>query len=389
MEIAGDPAYRRMFEYRAIDGRVQARYVPLEWLNLRLGADYSFESHRVLYYRRFFRENDPDSGIFVGDEMDDGVTSDDVLNADLSNVGVDAEAAVRSSRLRLSGNVRVDLPGNIKPDGMAAQDLYGEQLSFRIALAARATQRISAKLIAGQAFQIPSASLLFALPGQGLGTENVIGNRTDISLADDLNPQSVVSAETQVSVGFDIGVLEASVYVQEVRDRIVFETLGLNYEATNVEDKQRSVGGELSSLVSVVGIFPYLRLGVHKIISSGGNPVLETVPFPVAHGVIGVDLPLGETPVSANAEVVHVRERGSSQANTFFNNNQPYDLDPYTEINLALGTRGFASQGEGMQTKLYVAVKNLLDDQHSEPGFTGFDLPTLGRRILFEVRQTF
>jgi iron complex outermembrane receptor protein len=383
--VDAPPLYRRRFRYRAIDARFQARLSPLRGLSVRVGGDYSIEFQRLFYYRRVEQNNS--MGV-IGEETDE-VRPSDILKADFSNIGVDGELSFRLGQsARITGNVRFDKPGDVKPDGMPSLPLYDEQLSFRVAVASKLGGNLSAKLVAGQAFQIPSAVLLFAIPSQAFGADNIIGNRTPPATRPDINPQSVRSAEAQLSMLAGPALIEVSAYGQEIQDRLAFVKIGANYEAVNLEDTQRSVGGELTGLLSLRSFFPYARLGVHRLVS-GGDDLNSTTPYPEIIGALGADFRFAEVPIAVNGEVVHYRDRGSSLTNAYFNNNIPYTLDPYTEVNLTVLTRGFYLPGETIETRMVVSARNIFDSRHSEPGFAGFDLPSPGRRILLEVRQAF
>ena len=45
--------------------------------------------------------------------------------------------------------------------------------------------------------------------------------------------------------------------------------------------------------------------------------------------------------------------------------------------------------GQSAETRLLVGVRNILNVHFSEPGYGGFDTPTLGRVFMMELRQLF
>ena len=60
----------------------------------------------------------------------------------------------------------------------------------------------------------------------------------------------------------------------------------------------------------------------------------------------------------------------------------------YVVLDAAVRTSGlrFIDHGE---TRLSIIGRNILNLQRSEPGFTGFDIPVMGRTVLIELRQFF
>jgi hypothetical protein len=56
---------------------------------------------------------------------------------------------------------------------------------------------------------------------------------------------------------------------------------------------------------------------------------------------------------------------------------------------LTLSSVGLHVLGPATETRLLLGVRNLLDTRWSEPGHAGFDIPTLGRVFVLDLRQVF
>ncbi len=83
-----------------------------------------------------------------------------------------------------------------------------------------------------------------------------------------------------------------------------------------------------------------------------------------------------------------VGERGASSSNIFINSGNSYALPAYQQFDLA-ATATFIPLGKGHETRVLFAIRNLLDEHHSEPGFGGIDIPTLGRTFQLALTQMY
>lgn len=91
---------------------------------------------------------------------------------------------------------------------------------------------------------------------------------------------------------------------------------------------------------------------------------------------------------------VHVALQVLGPRNASLTNNQLFDslslqrsyaLDPYVRADIELGTLGL-SLFDGRETAVSIAARNL-PGQHTDPGFGGVDIPSLGAQLLLRLSQ--
>lgn len=368
-----DVSFSRRFRYQALDGAAEVSSALTDGLSIKGGLDFAYEPQQVLYYTETF--NAPQGTNRSGDQLD-LIGPNDQRSVVMGNAGAYVQVSHNPiADLFLTGNVRLDLP-----------NLFPAQYSWRAAAAYRWSSALTTKLIAGRAFQAPSAVLLFGLPGFG-SSNNVIGNLTRPNTIP-LRPQVLHSLEAVASLQL-LGrlALEASVYTQQVDDRIEFAQAGPHFVAKN-QGRQQNAGLELS------GRFVYGRY----LFSLAGSVqrgvveevLVEDVPplYPNAMLVGRVNVAAPELWLNFSGSGRWVGERGASQSNVALNNDEPYALPAYATADVSVSTMGLNFLG-GAQTTLALTVRNLLDVRYSEPGFGGFDVPNLGRTAHLELRQSF
>jgi hypothetical protein len=103
--------------------------------------------------------------------------------------------------------------------------------------------------------------------------------------------------------------------------------------------------------------------------------------------VLGANLAIPEGHLNLNARVRGVGPRGSTQSNALLANGA-YELAAYAHVDASVATLGLNVLG-GSQTVVSVTVRNLLDTRENEPGFGGFDTPSMGRTMMVELKQTY
>ncbi|MGQ0503871.1 MAG: TonB-dependent receptor plug domain-containing protein [Myxococcaceae bacterium] len=371
-------AFTRNFRYQAIDGAIELMVSPFSRLTVKGGFDLSYEPQEALHYTQVYYA--PQGTISSGDRQE-LISPTDTRNFTLINPGVYLQAtsnpwaAGALSGLYLTANARVDLP-----------NLFPAQYSWRAALAYKWSESFTTKVIAGRAFQTPSGTLLYGLPGFG-SNNNVIGNRTREG-APPLNPQVVHSVELIASLQV-LGRLafEGGAFAQEVTNRIEFAQAGPHFQARN-SGQQRNIGMELRGRF-VYGRFSLQASGtlerpiIDNLIDSSAQAL-----YPNATVTGRFNLALPEVFLNLNGQARWVGERGASQSNIALNNDEQYTLPSYFTADASISTVGLNFLG-GAQTAIALTVKNLTDTRYSEPGFGGFDIPNLGRTVALELRQTF
>ena len=374
--------FKPNFSYGALTGKLEVGLAPNRALSFAAGIDAEHDRQRILYYTQVFNvavgQNQP------GDEVEVGIAPGEAHTVAVRNIGGYLKAGLvplpdRLPDLRLTGNLRADAISQ----GPVS---FPWQTSWRTAVAYRFMPALSAKLIVGRAFQVPSAVLNFARPGYGT-IGNIVGV-ANVPGADPLRPQSVTSLQAAVSARlFGNFALEGEVYYQDVKDRIEFIRYGSNYRAANQGDAKQ---------VGLAGILRFVRRPLSLYLS--GNLLRDVVDgrlsdrppsaFPGATASIGGNLDVPRWNLRVNAETRYVAARGASQANVVVNNQEPYALPSYTKTDLTLSVNPHPL-GVGTETTLMIGVRNLFDVRFSEPGYGGFDIPGIGRLVFVEARQAF
>lgn len=374
--------FKPNYSYGAVTGKLELGLAPGRPFSLAAGIDAEHDRQRILYYTQVF--NAPVGQNRPGDEVDVGIGADEPRFVTVRNLGGYVKAGLvpmpeRLPDLRLTANTRAD----VISQGPVS---FPWQTSWRAAAAYRFSPAISAKLIVGRAFQVPSAVLNFARPGYGT-IGNIVGV-ANVPGAEPLRPQSVTSLQAGLSATvFDHFALEGEAYLQEVKDRIEFIRYGANYRAANRGDT-RQVG--LTAIFRFIQRPLSLYLGGNVLRSIVGGTLSDEPPsgFPGATATLGGTFDVPRWDVRLNAETRYVAARGASQTNIVANNQESYHLPAYTKTDLTLST-GFHLFGPGTQTTLLVGVRNLFGVRFSEPGYGGFDIPGFGRLMFVEARQAF
>jgi outer membrane receptor protein involved in Fe transport len=370
------------YAYGALTGKLEVGLAPSRALSFAAGLDAEHDHERILYYTQIF--NVAVGQNQSGDQVDVGIAPNEPHTVTVSNIGGYLKAGLaplpeRLPNLRLTGNLRTDVINQ----GPVS---FPWQTSWRAAIADRFTPAISAKLIVGRAFQVPSAVLNFARPGYGT-IGNIVGV-ANVPGAEPLRPQSVTSIQTAVTARlFGDFALEGEVYYQDVKDRIEFIRYGSNYRAANQGDaKQVGLAGILRFVHQPLSVY----LGGNVLRDIVGGQLSDQPPsaFPGTTATLGGNLDLPRWNLRLNAETRYVGLRGASQANVVANNQRTYSLPAYTQTDLTLSINPRLLSA-GTQTTVMVGVRNLFDVRFSEPGYGGFDIPALGRLVFVQVRQAF
>ncbi len=373
--------YTQHLDYRAGSGTVFVAWRPLEErLSLKVGVDVEYSHEDVLYYTQTYGA---DKGEHKAGDRVDLVQEGATKRIGVSGLGAYLQATsspfLQLPNLRLSGNIRVDRIA-------FGEVLFPLQLSWRGALAYRWSDSVVTKIIAGSSFQTPSGVLLYGISGFG-ASNNVVG-ALNVPVQTSLRPQIVTNVEA-------IGVLqpaewislEIGVYYQILHNKIEFARVPISghYFARNGGER-RSVGVEPVIRLSFGWLKPYLSGGAELLLTPAAVPELAPAQYPTLMGVAGVDLELPYVNVAASVRVVG--PRGATQANILINGSVPYALPGYQSLDVAVSTRGirFFEAGE---TVARIRGTNLLNTRYDEPGFSGFDVPALGRTVQVEINQTF
>jgi iron complex outermembrane receptor protein len=382
-------AYLPRFGYQAYDGAMEVTLTFGPGFGFKVGGDFNYEPQRVLNFAQRLLDVPTGSSVPAGSVVEPSyrATDCDLYQVVSSDAAAYAQvSAVPLDHLRLTANGRVDFPNQFEP-----------QYSWRLAAAYDWSSTFATKLVAGRAFQVPSAVQLFGQPSFGT-SGNVSGSRicANASLSQTpLRPQVVNSVEAVASAQLGRYTLELSAYGQRVEDRIEFQRAGSDFKAANA-GAITSVGSELEARA----VFGPLSLGLsaHALqVLAVDEPAIVIIPdpasvgppasFPQVMAVAEAGLSFPDLHFILSTRARAVGPRGASQANSYLNN-RPYILPGYFEVDARASTLGLNFLG-GAQTSVSLVGRNLLDNRHSEPGFGGFDLPSLGRTLMVELRQSY
>jgi iron complex outermembrane receptor protein len=388
--LTGNPRYsfHPNVDYHAVNGSVAGSYSPFgELLSIRLGVDVEYVRAQSLYYTQTFLV--AENRRLPGDQVD---LIDNPEEAQQSSYDVGAFLHLNSAPIRRLPGLRLTADGRIDKIAIGAAE-YDPQFSFRAAVAYRFTPRFTAKIFTGRAFQTPSLNLLHGRPGFG-SRYNIVGNLVASGVSR-LQPQTVDTVETAFSAGlFGHLLLDGGVYLQSLDKKIEFQQTGADFVATN-QGRSISLGFELSTKFTygryaVGGWGTYVHTLSGGTTGSGSTTVQNPPPlFPSGMGVFSFDLDVPEIYLHFNVQGRVVGPRGSSQSNTALNNNVPYTLPTYGTADITISTTKLQPTGSNSDLLFLISLRNLADQRFSDPGFGGYDMPTLGRTLYFEARQIF
>jgi iron complex outermembrane receptor protein len=373
--------FKRNFGYKAVDGSFTYLINFGQKLNLRLGVDGELDREDILYYTAIF--NQAEGTRRPGDQLE-LIDADTERQQLLSDLGADLQ--VSTAPFEAAPNLRLTATGRV--DKVSYGD-FGPPLqpSWRVALTNKWGHGLYVKLIGGKAFQAPSGVLMFAQPGFG-AANNIIGNLNATGIPG-LRPQSIESAELVVyGLVASRAVLEASLFYQVLKDKIEFRSGGTDYVARNGGQTQYA-GAEAAAHFEFGPVKPFVTgAGVARVVNN--KLLLTALPaYPNLMGTAGLDVDLFGDHLHGSGRVRVVGERGGTVSNQLYNLDQPYTLRGYATVDMTLSTARLFLLGDNAETRFVVSAQDLLNQSRSEPAFGGYDVPVLGRRVLFEIRQTF
>ncbi len=374
-----DPyAHLPQYGYGALNAAASARF-DFHWIGFKVGGDFEFDQEKVLWYQ----------SVPVDPELTANTDRPSPLRQNITTGGAYASADATPfkglSGLRLTADFRLDYLSY----GAFTEPV---QYSWRAAAIYRPIDALVAKVFAGRAFQGPSGVLMFAVPGEfGFGIENnIIGSSLVRGAV--LVPQLVNSIEAAV-VGQlkDIISIEGSAFFQEIDNTITFAVGNNNLVAANSGTTQ-FVGAEGTAQLAwkriqarIAGSFTYPLASSDKNIPAGGNIPL----FPQFQLLASAGCNIPEAFLSVLAVGHIIGARGASDLNTLSNLAHFYTLPAYGDFDLVVSSRGLRFFKDAPETIFKAGMRNVLNMPHPEPGFGGYDIPSLGRSLFFELRQNF
>ena len=373
------------YNYHGMETSLQVAYTPIGNLKFLAGLDVEYSHQRVLYYTQTYLQT---QGVNrSGDEID-LIPANRPREADLYDIGAYLQVSYHADSLRFPRLSRLQITGNLRLDKIATGPFDYLEYSWRAAAAYRWSSQVVTKLIAGRAFQAPSAVLLFAEAGFGI-VNDVRGNLTTPLYIPPLRSQTINSVEAVISSQFLGHVsLEVSLYYQQLQNLIQFTQAASILFALNGSTRD-SVGVELVCNLAFGRFLTYFGGSIERAIGEGGFDTHTAAFYPFAVALAGINVDIPEARLRFSTRLRYVGTRGASQSNATLNNQVFYELPDYWDWGITVSTMKLYLFGDKLETRLLVAAKNLLGQEYFEPGFGGYDVPALGRTFTLELRQNF
>jgi outer membrane receptor protein involved in Fe transport len=367
----------RKFGYTAADGKLSVTVTPRTNLRLSGGVDVARESHDTLQYDQHYLadENGILAGTVIPIQPDNGPD-----NVTVRKIAPNLHASFDPiPSVRLSADGRVDFI-----------NLFDKQYSWRGAAGWRILPKLVVKVIGGRAFQTPSTVFLYA--HGGFGSLDIQGSR--IGNGPRLVPQVVTSYELVLNylVGENL-VINAAGYLQSISDQISMRANGTGFVAQN-QGTADSYGGELNITARLWRLEPYARISKQVFQNHptreefDPGPVVPPPLVPAFWAMAGVRANVPSPHLTFDVTWRGVGERGASTGNIFLNR-ESYALPAYYDLVDVAATGSLPTLGKGRDARVTFAVRNVLDKTHSEPGFGGIDIPSMGRIFQLGLSQAF
>ncbi|MDX9721098.1 MAG: TonB-dependent receptor [Myxococcota bacterium] len=276
--------------------------------------------------------------------------------------------------LSLHGGVRYDY-----------HNVYGSQVNGRVGAtlglwydAELELQRLGAKVIFGSAFKAPTAQLLYGVP---LSSGDILGNP-------ELDPQRIRTVETMVfSQLFAWLKLQTGISYSYLEDKAEFVRDGTNLVARNVAEVD-SLAWEASAELreKELGIDAYARfswvMGTRNLDVQGYRSALwrsDLVAYPPLILHLGAAWTMPWIPLSMHTQLSFFDATYASD-NNVLENAARYQLPARLrwDAGLRLFELGLFPESQG---SLEFRVRNILDEQSAQPGFSGIDYPSAPRQF--------
>ena len=264
-------------------------------------------------------------------------------------------------------------------------NIYGVNPSTRLGLVhAPDDSPLSLKALYGSSFKAPSALQLYTQP-MGLG--DIQGNEA-------LKAQTANTIELAAGYALpnELGEVTVNVFVNLIEGRVEFLQNGSYFlQAVNLPF-ERIVGGELDARFRISQPFQLrFSAAVARTITHDTGSYLIGLPevvnplFPAYQLHLTGDYRLPWAGLRLSGEVSYIGPRASSQSNAVVKT-EAYELPAYVYTAAAISTSGRRIFGD-RETSISFRVSNLLDTRFVEPGFSGVDVPALGRSAVLTIVQ--
>jgi iron complex outermembrane receptor protein len=264
-------------------------------------------------------------------------------------------------------------------------NLYGDQVSSRLAAVINPHKNLYFKVLYSGAFKAPSPFLLYAQP---LEAGDVVGNPH-------LRPEYVHAVEAQVTYRHPYFSISSGVAYNILQNMAEFTQQGVNKIARNLSNIDSiSWESELSFGYREL-IRGYITSELQRTIRYSGHPEeyaaslvgYSNVIYPdyiLRGGLISVQR---ELHLQISVEGDYVGPRRASDMNAL-DAGHAYSLRPYCTLGMTFSTVDLHFFEHG-GTTMSLSVRNLLNTTSADPGFGGVDYPRDGITFFMQLRQIF
>ncbi|MBN1113948.1 MAG: TonB-dependent receptor, partial [Oligoflexia bacterium] len=370
IEVGSDLYYvDRDFGYQGGKLLLESKWDVTKSLSLILGTGFLYDKENLISDLRILKYDLTNAA--AGTVLEDATTRQGTKDFCNGSAFFQTIWTAIENSLSLIGGIRLD-----------SNNIYGEQVSGRAAIVSSPTEKLSLKLLYGNAFKAPSPYLLYAVPFR---VGDVIGNP-------DLKPQYIHTIEGLTTYKLSNSLISTNLAFSILKDKAEFAQQGVNRIAINVaEVKSLSWETEITAwyhkwLKGTLG-FEY-QYAVRDSGSRGyyseltGSKNLIYPSYIIRAGASG-NIP--KLPLNASLSTMFVSSRWSSAINSI-ENSDLYELGSYLMLDMNITTVGvklFANR----ESVFGLTVRNLLNSSTPDPGFGGVDYPLAPLTVLVQWKQ--
>jgi iron complex outermembrane receptor protein len=372
IEVGSDIFYvKRRFGFQGVDGNVEAQWELPRSIRLVGGVgavvddEQQFASLHVL-------KRDISSTEKAGSILESSISPSS--HHVLWNLGAYLQGVWTpiASLLTLTAGLRYDY-----------HDIYGSQVSGRLAAVSSPRSNVHIKLLYGSAFKAPSPLLLYGVPYR---VGDVIGNPA-------LRPQYVHTVELELTYqALKWLSLRTGLAYNLLLDAAEFTLQGVNQVAVNV-GRVHALSWETRVDANWVDwLRGYLSSEVNYTVRDSGEMGYrerligdDNVLYPKAIVHAGLLGRIPRIPITVGAQVSYIGARRASEAN-ILSKGASYELPDQWLLDATISTVGLKIINNH-ELVIQLIGKNLIGSAGPDPGFAGVDYPLAPRMILLQLRH--
>ena len=373
----------RSFGYNAIDVGSEAAFA-LADITLLVGIENSSDFEHL-------RRN-----TYITTQTQEALQSANRGTQLFSNTGAYAQGLYKLTQwLRLDANARFDY-----------HNIFGGNFNYRAAVVAKGSSAWYAKAISGSSYRAPTAEQLYGTPYAPGGVVGALVSSDPSTL----EPQTAINHELLVGYHVDAPSwqLDATVngFYTSAQNRIEYLlTQGLlqpvNLDSSQTWGTELTVDYIANAVANAINLhligswsFQDTQISQDQIAVTPRQQIISAVneiyPRWMAKGsVFAAFTPLH---VAVQAQIVYYSERLESQINQSMG--RPFVTTPLRYVpksyplDITVSSYGVEFWPEH-ETHIALRLRDVLNSQGVDPGFTGINIPPLGRRATLSLTQNF